>query len=261
LRKSNSKPADTTMMGVVHDALRRDLSRLQAALDSAPPPDGDRRMAIADHARWMMDFLDHHHHGEDAGLWPLLRQRAPQAHGLLDRMEADHARVMPAAGRLRETAATYRGDAGERARSEFRDAVSGLSQVLLPHLRGEEDEAMPLVSETLTEAEWRNWDQAYNVKGKSLARLAADGHWLMDGLDPARYSTLIHLVPARSGSPSSKAMPAGTAPSASAGGGPASRSVLQRPQAQRKKAPHSISARASVRNQFLPIAPHLWRIQ
>jgi hemerythrin-like domain-containing protein len=196
LRKSNSKQADTTMMGVVHDALRRDLSRLQAALDSTPPPDGDRRMAIADHARWMMDFLDHHHHGEDAGLWPLLRQRAPQAQGLLDRMEADHVRVMPAAGRLRETAATYRGDAGEQARSEFRDAVSGLSQVLLPHLRGEEDEAIALVSETLTEAEWRTWDQAYNVKGKSLARLAADGHWLMDGLDPARYSTLIHLVPA-----------------------------------------------------------------
>lgn len=44
--------------------------------------------------------------------------------------------------------------------------------------------------------EWRHWDQAHNVKGKSLGRLAADGHWLMDGLDPARYTTLIHLVPA-----------------------------------------------------------------
>ena len=55
---------------------------------------------------------------------------------------------------------------------------------------------MPLVAAVLTEAEWRHWDQANNVKGKSLGRLAADGHWLMDGLDPARYTTLIHLVPA-----------------------------------------------------------------
>ena len=46
--------------------------------------------------------------------------------------------------------------------------MSGLSQALLPHLRGEEDEAMPLVAAVLTEAEWRHWDQAHNVKGKSL---------------------------------------------------------------------------------------------
>ena len=55
-------------------------------------------------------------------------------------------------------------------------------------MRGEGDEAMPLVAAVLTEAEWRHWDQANNVKGKSLGRLAADGHWLMDGLDPAKYS-------------------------------------------------------------------------
>lgn len=48
----------------------------------------------------------------------------------------------------------------------------------------------------LTEPKWRRWDQAHNVNGKSLGRLAADRRWLMDGLDPARYTTLIHLVPA-----------------------------------------------------------------
>lgn len=74
----------------------------------------------------------------------------------------------PAAERLRQTAARYRSDAGDQPRADFRDAVSGLSQALLPHLRGEEDEAMPLVAAVLTEAEWRHWDQAHNVKGKSL---------------------------------------------------------------------------------------------
>lgn len=139
----------------------------------------------------MMDFLHHHHQAEDTGLWPLIRQRTPQAQGLLDRMEADHAHLTPAAERLRQTAARYRSDAGDQPRADFRDAVSCLSQALLPHLRGEEDEAMPLVAAVLTEAEWRRWDQAHNVKGTSLGRLAADGHWLMDGLDPARYTTLI----------------------------------------------------------------------
>jgi hypothetical protein len=54
LSKRTSQPAytATTIMEIVHDALRRDLVRLQSALGSAPPPDGDRRVAIADHARW-----------------------------------------------------------------------------------------------------------------------------------------------------------------------------------------------------------------
>jgi hypothetical protein len=103
-------------------------------------------VAIADHARWMMDFLHHHHQAEDTGLWPLIRQRAPQAQGLLDRMQADHAHLTSAAERLRQAAARYRSDAGDQPRADFRDAVPGLSQALLPHLRGEEDEAMPLVA-------------------------------------------------------------------------------------------------------------------
>jgi len=45
-------PADTTMMGVVHEALRRDVARLQAALAPPAVPDGTRRHALAGHALW-----------------------------------------------------------------------------------------------------------------------------------------------------------------------------------------------------------------
>lgn len=191
-----AKPADTTIMGTVHDALRRDLTRLESALDDAAIHHVARRQAIADHIQWMTSFLDSHHRGEDLGLWPLLRERAPQAHALLDRMEADHARIGPAVNQLLAATARYRSDIGKRARAELREAVRDLSEVLLPHLRAEEDEAMPLASTTLTEADWRSWDRKHNVKGKSLGRLAAEGHWLMDGLDPVRYDKLIHVVPA-----------------------------------------------------------------
>jgi len=187
--------ADTTMMGVVHDALRRDLARLQAVLPASPPPDHHRRAAIAGHAEWMMDFLHRHHHGEDEGLWPLVRQRAPQAAALLDRMEADHLLVVPAAGHVSAAAARYRADPGAEARTGLLGTLDALADCLLPHLRAEEDEAMPLVSAVLSDAEWRAWDHQHNVKGKSLQQLAADGHWLMDGLDRTRYQVLIHLVP------------------------------------------------------------------
>ena len=83
-----------------------------------------------------------------------------------------------------------------RVRADLMASLSDLAEPLLAHLRREEDEAMPVVSASLTRAEWNAWDQKYNVKGKSLGRLAAEGHWLMDGLDPYRRDILVHLVPA-----------------------------------------------------------------
>ncbi|MHA3702321.1 hemerythrin domain-containing protein [Jatrophihabitans sp. YIM 134969] len=188
-----SRPADTTMMGVVHDALRRDLRRLQAVL-AAPVESDVRRVAVADHALWIMDFLHHHHEGEDSGLWPVVRSRSATGAEVLDRMEADHAVVVPRMAEVERAAAAYRRSAD--AQEDLLGAVDALAESLLPHLRAEEDEAMPLVSETLSAADWSSWDQRTNVKGKSLPVLAIQGHFLADRLDPERYDLLIHLIPA-----------------------------------------------------------------
>jgi hemerythrin-like domain-containing protein len=188
-------PADTTMMGVVHDALRRDLIRVDAALSHVPPPDRDRGHAIAAHVEWMMSFLHHHHQGEDTGLWPLVRSRAPATAGRLDAMQAQHTVILPAIDGLSAAARSYAQDTSDTARAALLGALSDLSAVLLPHLRQEEDEAMPLVSATITNAEWHEWDQKLNVKTKSLSQLGEEGHWLMDGLDRRRYDHLVHLVP------------------------------------------------------------------
>ena len=104
-------PADTAMMGIVHSALRRDLTRTSTALSAASAPPPAQREAIAAHLDWMVDFLHRHHEGEDAGLWPLVRSLNPDANELLDRMEHDHAQIAPemtavssAAGRYAATA-------------------------------------------------------------------------------------------------------------------------------------------------------------
>ena len=91
MRTISDQPADTTMMGIVHDALRRDLGRATAAMSSEPSPPDRQRVAIAVHVRWLMDFLHSHHVGEDQGLWPLVRAHNPQAGDMLDQMDADHA--------------------------------------------------------------------------------------------------------------------------------------------------------------------------
>ena len=191
MRTNDDGPADTRMMGIVHDALRRDLARVRAALACPVPP--AQRRALAAHVDWMMDFLHEHHEGEDAGLYPMVRAINPAAGALLDAMAADHARVDPAVAGVRAAAARWAADDAERA--ALLDAITALEDVLLPHLEREEDEAMPVVSATITHRQWHAWDQEYNIKPKSLPKLAEQGLWLMDGLDPTRRAIVEAEVP------------------------------------------------------------------
>lgn len=96
-------------MGIVHDALRRDLRRLQQTL--ATEPSTGRARHLADHITWMMRFLDAHLSAEDAGLYPAVRDANPDAATLLDVMVADHQAIHPAM-HVVETVARQWGDSG-----------------------------------------------------------------------------------------------------------------------------------------------------
>lgn len=185
-------PADTTMMRIVHDALRRDLARVRVVLEADPPPDGDQRRAVTRHLRWMTAFLDAHHRSEDEGLYPVVRRRAPKAADLLDDMARDHETVAESVARLDRAAEAY-GSGG--AGGELIAAVDDLSAVLLPHLQREEDEAMPVVSATMTNAEWSDIEQRHNLDGKSMAQLGREGHWLIDEAADSDRACVLGLVP------------------------------------------------------------------
>jgi hypothetical protein len=129
--------AATLSVGIVHGALRRDLARIRTALTAAPCPQGRQRAAIAAHAGWMMTFLDGHHGGEDAGLWPAVRAKN----------------------------ATLR--RRRRRREDLLAAVGLLEQTLLPHLRREEREMMPVVARTLSRAELDAIEQAFFIRPKT----------------------------------------------------------------------------------------------
>ena len=194
MSSDTEQPADTRIMGIVHQALRRDLIRTQAALTATPPPSGDTRRAVAGHVVWMMQFLHHHHSGEDEGLYPLVRERSPGAADLLDQMHTDHQHIAPALAGVEAAAGDYLvGGADERQR--LLDALELLDATLLPHLLVEEQDVMPVVSATLTEAEWRGWDKTHNIKPKSFAELGFEGHWLIDDLDSEDRDLVTHLVP------------------------------------------------------------------
>jgi len=188
-------PADTRMMGIVHQALRRDLARARAALAQTPPPSAPQREALAHHLEWMMNFLHHHHAGEDAGLFPMVRKRNPAAADLIEAMDADHEAIGPGITALERAAMDYgKGDsAGQRERLVA--SIEQLEVTLLPHLRREEDEMMPVVSSTITATEWREWDEQYNLKPKSFIELGREGHWIIDGLCQDDREVVVGLVP------------------------------------------------------------------
>ena len=81
-------------------------------------------------------------------------------------------------------------------RTELISALDELAAVLFPHLDREVAEAMPVVSASITQAEWDAVEQEYYVKPKSLAQLGMEGHWLLDGIDAEGYQVVVGTVPA-----------------------------------------------------------------
>ncbi len=186
-------PADTRMMGIVHSALRRDLVRLRLVLGTPDAQEPRRRKALAEHTIWLMDFLHHHHTGEDEGLYPLVVRRNPDAAALCERMDADHDTITPAMDGLRAAAERHLADPASPD-SDLVAALVALDEPLVPHLAREELEMMPVVSASISHAEWVKWHESM-VHG-SMTQLAFEGHWLIDGLDEENVQVVVGPVPA-----------------------------------------------------------------
>jgi hypothetical protein len=180
----------------VHGALRRDLLRTRDALISEPYPRGRQRRALGAHVVWMMEFLHAHHTSEDEGLWPLVRARNPAAGALLDSLEAEHRLIGPVAAALTAAGQRYMETVADEPRAELAGALDELAVVLFPHLDREVEEAMPVVSASITQGEWQAVEREHNIKPKSLAQLGMEGHWLLDGIDAEGYQVVVGTVPA-----------------------------------------------------------------
>jgi hemerythrin-like domain-containing protein/uncharacterized protein YndB with AHSA1/START domain len=190
---SDAQRADTRMMNIVHNALRRDVARAQSALTQWPYPDPSQRAAIAKHLTWMMEFLHRHHHLEDDGLYPLVRERVPAAARILDAMNADHHTLIPAIDRLTKAADRY--TQNPCARTEVAVALDELAAVMLPHLQREETEMMPIVAAAVTKSEWDAIEQAHAVKPLKPAELAFTALWLLDETTDEERAVIRSVVP------------------------------------------------------------------
>jgi hypothetical protein len=198
MARTSDAPADTTMMRIVHDALRRDLARAEVALSEPTGASWGRRRAVGAHLSWMMRFLHAHHAAEDDGLYPLVRERAGDdavALGVLDRMDREHQTIATAVTAVEAAAATLMADGSDDATRQTIAALHTLAAVLLPHLQAEEDDAMPMTSRLITAAEWDAIEKKHNLDPKSMSDLGFEGHWLIDSASDADRATVTGLVP------------------------------------------------------------------
>ncbi len=93
---------DTSDMLIPHGMFRTSLATAGPIIAAASRGDAERTATVASYLDNVLRFLDAHHGGEDAVVWPVLAERSPQAAQLLARMQGQHAAIHE----LREKAGT-----------------------------------------------------------------------------------------------------------------------------------------------------------
>jgi hemerythrin-like domain-containing protein len=181
------------MNSVIHRALRRDLDRLETVTRDGMPD--AQRAALCRHVGWMLDFLHHHHVGEDDGVWPRLLAKRPDLAPLVEEMGAEHAALAAASDRLREAADAYALDGSAGTRERLHGATVAMQEATLPHLDHEEREVIPLAVETFDADDWAYLSRNHFRKGLSFTDSGMSLMWDLDDLDPAYAAAVRSELP------------------------------------------------------------------
>lgn len=121
----------------------------------------------------MLTYIDRfperlHHPKEDQYLFRLLRQRAPQAHELLARLEREHREGARLIAGLHQALADLQEGVGPADAADLARLVERFCDFHWRHMRAEEDEILPLAERALGEAEWRIIDDAFAANDDPL---------------------------------------------------------------------------------------------
>jgi hypothetical protein len=179
------KTIDFTPMYASHDAFRRDLERLAAAVAAG------RAATPAVRAGWenFKHQLHIHHTAEDSELWPRTRERAagrPRDLALLDAMEAEHSRIDPLLAAVDSALAD--------GAPELPDLVRALGATLDDHLKHEEDSALPLLQDVLTPSDWAGFTGRMR-KTQGLRGAALFVPWLVAGAPAVDRTAFLDALP------------------------------------------------------------------
>ena len=182
-----------TMNRLIHGAVRRDLDRLSAALDSFPDGDESRARELDRAFVNLRRELTRHHEGEDTHIWPMLALQGVEP-ALLHDMESEHHAM---AESLSETGAamTALATSGSgAAAATARASVVRTQAVVERHLAHEESELEPQLQPLLETPEWKAVEKKLRREPPSVA--GPFFAWLTDGMSEDHRAYLRSLIPA-----------------------------------------------------------------
>ena len=185
--------APMTMNRVIHGAVRRDLDRLSAALESFPAGDRTRARDLERAYANLRRELTHHHEAEDAHIWPMLA-KAGVAADLLDTMEAEHHAMAEALAETGTAMTTLAGSASAADAAVARDSVVRTLGVVDRHLEHEENELEPQMQPYLETPEWKEVEK--KLRKQPPAVIGQYFAWLTDGMRDDHRAYLRSTIPA-----------------------------------------------------------------
>lgn len=186
---------DTTDMLAVHGAFRDALAEAPELVGRVAAGDTARASVVAGYYANVLAFVEAHHEGEDALLWPRLVARSPSAAQIAQRLETQHVAVSEHLAHARLQLATWASSGQPAAGGELVAALQGLAGVLVPHCDDEEAAIIPLAAEHIAVDEWSE------LAGHAMQHFAGDNVWLCLGLvydrmtPEQREDLLAHLPP------------------------------------------------------------------
>jgi hypothetical protein len=183
-------------MYAVHGVFRDTLGAAPRLVGDIAPSDAARVDQIANYYDNILYFLEAHHDGEEAIVFPRLRERCPGEGALLDTLESEHEEALKLLAAARGALAAWPGAEGDgAAQSAAAASLEALRSQLVRHLDKEEDQALPLCAESILAEEWGQ------LPGHALAGFQGDKVWLVLGLirqrmtQAQRDAMLEHMPP------------------------------------------------------------------
>jgi hypothetical protein len=149
-----SELTDMRDMIAVHDAFRAEFSALPGMVLAVDEGDTVRAAVVGRHAILMLRVLHGHHGGEDALVWPVMKERAPEAADLIATLQSQHARMDPLLDGAQDLAEAWMASADAATGADLAAQLEELHSVVAEHLALEESQFLPIGARHLSREEW-----------------------------------------------------------------------------------------------------------
>jgi hemerythrin-like domain-containing protein len=187
---------DTSDLRIPHGLFRGVFSAAAQIVDGVRPGDAEHVAAVSSYFDNVLRFLDAHHDGEDAIVWPVLLERCPsEATALVARMQGEHDAIHRLRERSSSALVAWIASADAATAQELVAALASLHATLDTHFAEEEADVVPLASRYMSHEEWAG------LPAHAMGHFTGDKIWLILGLvleqmtEEERAATLQLLPP------------------------------------------------------------------